>query len=76
MAKEANLSILLMQDGAPSHANKGTMEALWAERLEPVLWPPFLPDLNPVESVWNTEERHTSSAPWGCSKAATVTAIA
>ena len=30
------------------------MEALRAEGLEPIMWPPSSPDLNPIESVWNT----------------------
>ncbi|RKF75302.1 hypothetical protein GcM1_234014 [Golovinomyces cichoracearum] len=59
MANEADLSLLLMQDGTPSHAAERTMEALWVERLELNTWPPLSPDLNPIESDWNTLKNNT-----------------
>ena len=46
----------LQQDGAPSHTAKNTMEYLRRENIafiEPDMWPPNSPDLNPVDyAVW------------------------
>ena len=50
----ANLSILLMQDGAACHSARNTMEALHQAGVEPIVWPPFSPDLNLTESVWKS----------------------
>src|SRR6218665_70583 len=47
---------ILQQDGAPSHTAKNTMEYLRRENIsliEPDMWPPNSPDLNPVDyAVW------------------------
>src|SRR6218665_362165 len=48
----------LKQDGAPSHTAKNTMEYMYLRRenisfIEPDMWPPNSPDLNPVDyAVW------------------------
>src|SRR6218665_2057712 len=48
----------LQQDGAPSHTAKNTMEYAYLRRekisfIEPDMWPPNSPDLNPVDyAVW------------------------
>jgi transposase len=45
--------LILMQDNAPAHNLKDTLREL-AERFVRVLkWPPYSPNLNPIESVWN-----------------------
>lgn len=47
---------ILQQDGAPSHTAKNTMDYLRRENIafiEPDMWPPNSPDLNPVDyAVW------------------------
>ena len=47
---------VFQQDGAPSHRAKSTVEFLQRTVLnfiEPSVWPPNSPDLNPVDcSVW------------------------
>jgi len=46
----------LQQDGAPSHTAKNTIDFLSRENIdfiEPDMWPPNSPDLNPVDySIW------------------------
>ena len=47
-----------MQDGAPCHAARNTMRNLRAAEIEPIVWPPSSPDLNPIESIWNMVKDH------------------
>jgi transposase len=42
-----------MQDGAPGRAAAETKEDLHERGIYPIFWPTFLPDLNPIETVWN-----------------------
>ena len=42
----------LQQDGVPSHTARNTLMYLWNENvmfIEPDMWPPKSPDLNPVD---------------------------
>ena len=41
-----------MQDNAPGHAAAATREDLLERGVIPIFWPPFSPDLNPIETVW------------------------
>jgi hypothetical protein len=41
-----------MQDNAPGHAAKETKQLLHDFAVVIVNWPPFPPDLNPIETVW------------------------
>ena len=43
----------LMHDGAPGHASVYTFEELANRGIKLIFWPPFSPDLNPIETVWN-----------------------
>ena len=42
-----------MQDGAPSHIARRTREEMSRLGVQPIVWPSFSPDLNPIESVWD-----------------------
>jgi transposase len=41
-----------MQDRAPGHAARETKEELQECGIIVIFWPPFSPDLNPIERVW------------------------
>ena len=43
----------LMQDHAPGHAAKDTQDELHSHGIELISWPPYSPDLNPIETIWN-----------------------
>jgi transposase len=45
--------LLFMQDGAPGHGASATKEKIWELGIQMIYWPPFSPDLNPIETVWN-----------------------
>ncbi len=43
----------LMQDGAPGHRAKATTLELEKKGVRKIFWPPYSPDLNPIETVWD-----------------------
>ena len=48
-----NPGLQLMQDGAPGHSAGNTTQELASRIIVPIFWPPYSPDLNPIETVWN-----------------------
>ena len=46
-----NGHLLYMQDGAPSHTAAATKEELCERGIPIIIWPPYSPDLNPIETV-------------------------
>jgi len=42
-----------MQDGVPSYRNVLTIEELHEHGASPIDWPPYSPDLNPIEQRWD-----------------------
>ena len=47
------VSLALMQDNAPAHAAKATIEDLRDREVNVIPWPAYSPDLNPIETVWS-----------------------
>ena len=47
------IMLALMQDNAPSHAARDTIAELESRGVTVISWPPYSPDLNPIETVWN-----------------------
>lgn len=41
------------QDGGPGHTAKYTTEAFRLNNIQVIFWPPYSPDLSPIESLWN-----------------------
>ena len=48
-----NEGLQFMQDDAPGHAAKATLEDLKERNVPVITWPAFSPDLNPIETLWN-----------------------
>ena len=42
-----------MQDNAKAHYAAATQKELEERQIQVIVWPPFSPDLNPIEMVWN-----------------------
>ena len=45
--------LLFQQDNAKGHASAFTKSVLAAAGIKVMEWPPFSPDLNPIETLWN-----------------------
>jgi transposase len=43
----------VVQDGAPGHGAQFTIRELERNGVYMIRWPPFSPDLNLIEMVWN-----------------------
>lgn len=47
-------NLILMQDNAPCHKAQNTAAEFDRLGISSMHWPAFSPDLNPIESLWNT----------------------
>jgi transposase len=43
---------IFQQDNAPSHTARYTKSWLKSKNIDVLSWPPFSPDMNPIENVW------------------------
>ena len=51
--KRDGVVLKLIQDGAPGHIAGETREDLRECGVIMIFWPPYSPDLNPIERVWH-----------------------
>jgi len=51
--KREGIHLVLMQDSAPGHTAGDTKQDLAERGIIVIFWPPFSPDLNPIERVWH-----------------------
>jgi transposase len=49
---ERHRGAVWMQDGAPAHSAFSTISFLVEHRVTKLEWPPYSPDLNPIENLW------------------------
>ena len=43
----------MMHDNAPAHVSELVTEYLERKGIEFIDWPPYSPDLNPIENIWH-----------------------
>lgn len=63
-ANDLDVWFEFMQDGAPCHRARDTVQLVKdITGLDPIEWPAFSPDLNPIENVWGWMKRQMLQMP-------------
>lgn len=55
--KLKNRGIKYIQNETPSYSARQTIEKLQTARIVPTEWPPFPPDLSPIENSWKSKKK-------------------
>jgi DDE superfamily endonuclease/Transposase len=61
-----NPGLVLMQDNAPAHAARETLDMLCEFEVDCLDWPPYSPDLNPIETVWKDMKEYLTQVYSDC----------
>ena len=71
-SEEDPIHLQLMQDSAPAPAVETTLEDLADRNITVIKWPPYSPDLNPIENCWNWMKDYLDHK-WGDAKCSLAT---
>ena len=63
-AGQQPVSLEFMQDGAPAHSARATLLDMRERGITVITWPPYSPDLNPIENCWNKMKSYQGRM-WG-----------
>ncbi len=63
--------LMLQHDNAWPHVARICTQFLEAENIPVLAWPAFLPDMSPIEHVWDALNQHTTAGSSSCQNPAT-----